>query len=54
MIGMNSCVNKSILVEPGNIFFGVPGKNMGKNVVGLRRHKITKAKLSKKMNILMN
>ncbi|OUU13680.1 MAG: hypothetical protein CBB97_25730 [Candidatus Endolissoclinum sp. TMED37] len=47
MIGMNSCANKSILVEPGNIFFGVPSQNMGKNIVGLRRHKITKDKLSK-------
>ena len=47
MIGMNSCVNKSVFVEPGNIFFGIPCKNMGKNIVGLRRHKITMDQLSK-------
>ena len=42
MVGMNTCLNKSIIVEPGNIYFGIPAKNMGKNIVGLRRNNISK------------
>lgn len=41
MVGMNTCLNKSIIVEPGNIYFGIPAKNMGKNIVGLRRNNIS-------------
>ena len=42
--GMNTCLNKSI-TEPGNIYFGIPAKNMGKNIVGLRRNNISKIEL---------
>lgn len=42
MVGMNTCLNKSTIVEPGNIYFGIPAKNMGKNIVGLRRNNISK------------
>ena len=45
MVGMNTCLNKSIIVEPGNIYFGIPAKNMGKNIVGLRRNNISKIEL---------
>ena len=45
MVGMNTCLNKSIIVEPGNIYFGIPAKNMGKNIVGLRRNNISKGDL---------
>ena len=46
MVGMNTCLNKSITVEPGNIYFGIPAKNMGKNILGLRRKEISKNDLS--------
>ena len=49
MVGMNTCLNKSITVEPGNIYFGVPAKNMGRNIVGLRRKKVSKNDLSQEI-----
>lgn len=54
MIGMNTCVNKSILVEPGNIYFGVPAKNMGKNILGLKRRKITKKQIDNELSLFQN
>ncbi len=47
MVGMNTCLNKSITVEPGNIYFGNPAQKMGRNIVGLRRKEISKNDLSK-------
>lgn len=46
MVGMNTCLNKSTTAEPGNIFFGIPAKNMGKNIIGLTRNNISKGKLN--------
>ena len=41
IIGMNSCVTKSAIVEPGYKFFGVPAKKHNKNTVSLRRNKVS-------------
>jgi len=51
MVGMNTCINKSIIVEPGNIYFGVPAKKIGKNIIGLRRKKITKEQLNNELQL---
>jgi len=40
MIGMNSVVVKKSDVLPGEIYAGVPIKNIGKNVIGLERNNI--------------
>ena len=45
IIGMNSCVTKSAIVEPGYKYFGVPAKKHGKNTVALAREKVTQQKL---------
>lgn len=50
MIGMNTCLNKSITVEPGNIYFGIPARNMGKNVLGLRRKEVSKNQLKQEVD----
>lgn len=41
IIGMNSCVTKSAMVEPGFKFFGVPAKKQDKNLVALSRNSVT-------------
>ena len=45
IIGMNSCVTKSAIVEPGYKYFGVPAKKHDENTVALERQKITNKKL---------
>ena len=45
IIGMNSCVTKSAIVEPGYKYFGVPAKKHDENTVGLKRKKVTHEKL---------
>ena len=45
IIGMNSCVTKSAIVEPGYKYFGVPAKKHGENTVALKRAKVTQKKL---------
>ena len=46
IIGMNSCVKKSEVVEPGYKFFGVPAKRICRNSVALKRNKVTQEQLS--------
>lgn len=45
MVGMNTCLNRSTLAEPGNIYFGVPAKNCGPNIIGLHRAGVSKRHL---------
>ena len=47
MIGMDSIITKKIKVEPGYVFYGKPAKLKKKNMVGLRRNKITNEILKK-------
>jgi UDP-N-acetylglucosamine acyltransferase len=47
MVGMNTCLNKSTLVEPGNLYFGVPAKNCGPNIIGLHRMGVSKQDLER-------
>ncbi len=49
IVGMNSCVNKSTRAEPGRIYFGVPARDMGWNVVGLNRNNISKGTLNEEI-----
>tara|TARA_B100001142_G_C14151214_1_gene584624 strand:- start:31 stop:633 length:603 start_codon:yes stop_codon:yes gene_type:complete len=49
MIGMNSTITKKKVIEPGYIFFGKPLKKVRKNLLGLKRNKITKDKLNKEI-----
>ena len=48
MIGMNSTITKKKLLSLG-IFFGKPLKKVRKNLLGLKRNKITKDKLNKEI-----
>ena len=41
IIGMNSCVKKSEIIAPGYKYFGVPAKKICKNIVAIKRNKIT-------------
>jgi UDP-N-acetylglucosamine acyltransferase len=45
MIGMNSCVPKSTVVQPGQTYFGVPVRKVGKNKVGLSRNDVNDSQL---------
>ena len=45
IIGMNSCVTKSAIVEPGYKYFGVPARRRGENTVSLRRNEVTSDQL---------
>jgi acyl-[acyl carrier protein]--UDP-N-acetylglucosamine O-acyltransferase len=45
IIGMNSCVTKSAIVEPGYKYFGVPARRRGENTVSLRRNDVTSDQL---------
>ena len=47
MIGMNSVITKKTKVTPGYIFYGKPAKLIKKNIIGLRRNKITNEILKK-------
>ena len=49
MVGMNTCLNKSTKVEPGNMYFGVPAINIGRNIVGLKRNNVSKTKLNEEI-----
>lgn len=50
MIGMHSFVTKKNKIKPGFVFFGKPVKKIKKNLIGLKRSKIssTKIKLEQK------
>ena len=50
MLGMNSCVNKSAEILPGNSYFGVPAKRVGKNKVALTRRRIKDSYLSSEID----
>ena len=50
IIGMNSCVTKSAIVEPGYKYFGVPAKKHNKNTISLRRNKVTPRHLEAEKN----
>ena len=50
IIGMNSCVTKSAIVEPGYKYFGVPAKKHNKNIVALQRKKVSQKKLETAKN----
>ena len=41
MTGMNSVITKKLIVEPGYIYFGKPAKKVKKNLIGLKRNKIS-------------
>ena len=41
MIGMHSLLLKKLLVTPGFIFYGKPAKKVKKNLIGLKRNKIS-------------
>ncbi len=45
MIGMNSMITKKLKVEPGYVFYGRPSKKIKKNLIGLKRNKISVKKL---------
>jgi len=47
MIGMGSIVTKTLELEPGYIFYGRPAKKIKKNLIGLKRNKITAEMLKK-------
>ena len=47
MIGMNSIITKKLKVEPGFVFYGKPAKKMKKNLVGIKRNKISSDILKK-------
>ena len=47
MIGMSSVITKKLDVQPGYIYFGKPAKKIKKNLIGLRRNKITTEILKK-------
>tara|TARA_Y100000741_G_C18229735_1_gene549299 strand:- start:177 stop:785 length:609 start_codon:yes stop_codon:yes gene_type:complete len=46
MIGMNSFVTKKLKIEPGFVFFGKPAKKVKKNLIGLKKQKITSTALN--------
>ena len=45
MIGMNSFITKKLILFPGYLYFGKPAKKIKKNIVGLKRNKISLNKL---------
>ena len=47
MIGMHSFVTKKLIVMPGFIFYGKPAKKIKKNLIGLKRNKISMDKIKK-------
>ncbi len=47
MIGMNSVITKKTKIKPGYVFYGKPAKLIKKNMIGLRRNKITDEILKK-------
>ena len=47
MIGMHSIITKKLKVEPGFVFYGKPAKKMKKNLVGIKRNKISSDILKK-------
>lgn len=47
MIGMNSIITKKTNVKPGYVFFGKPARLIKKNIIGLKRNKITNEILKK-------
>ena len=49
MIGMHSFITKKTSIIPGYIFFGKPAKKIKKNLIGLKRNKMTTASLKKEI-----
>ena len=49
MIGMHSFITKTLKVIPGNIYYGKPAKKIKKNLIGLKRNKVTTAYLKKEI-----
>ena len=47
MIGMRSIVTKKLKVKPGYVYYGKPAKMIKKNIIGLKRNKITSEFLKK-------
>ena len=47
MLGMNSMITKKSIIDPGYIFYGRPVKKVKKNLIGLKRNKITADNLIK-------
>ena len=45
MIGMHSFVTKKNKIQPGFVFFGKPVKKIKKNLIGLKRAKISIKKI---------
>ena len=41
MTGMNAAITKKLIVEPGYVYFGKPAKKVKKNLIGLKRNKIS-------------
>ena len=46
---MHSFITKSLKVIPGNIYYGKPAKKIKKNLIGLKRNKVTTAYLKKEI-----
>ena len=56
MIGMHSFIAKKLKVTPGYIFYGKPAKKIKKNLIGLKRNKISIdiiKKETKRFNVLI-
>ncbi len=47
MIGMKSIITKKLKVKPGYLYYGKPAKMIKKNLVGIKRNKITEEILKK-------
>ena len=57
MVGMKTIITKKTNVKPGYVYYGKPAKMIKKNIIGLRRNKITSDKLKneyKRFLILKN
>ena len=50
MIGMHSFITKKTSIIPGYIYFGKPVKKIKKNLIGLKRNKITTESLKKEIS----
>ena len=54
MLGMGTIVTKRFKVKPGNIYIGNPIKRLKKNIIGLKRKKISSDFLRKEINRFNN
>lgn len=46
MVGMNSCVTKTVNVSPGFTYVGIPARKLHRNKLGLSRKKVTDKQLN--------